>query len=400
MRQIIEYSKMAFRNIIGNKMRSLLTMLGIIIGIAAVIIVLCIGSGGQKSMQDQLSGISNGSVYIYMGGEDMTRADYMTDGDVEALKKIPGISGVSMVTSTNGTARGTREDVNASITAGNEDLNLVMPSTIEKGRLWNEGDYASARKVCTIDSKGAQELFGSDNVVGMKIQLTVNGRTNEFTIIGITKSTEMSFSRTVTAQISVPISSLAGVTEAMAEPYYQIMLLGEDTTKSGQLAQQAVNTLELRHGNAGRDNYAIMDVSAYMSEINSVMGLFTTIIAAIAAISLLVGGIGVMNIMLVSVTERTREIGIRKALGAKTRTIMFQFLVESATLTFVGGVIGIVLGVWGGIALGGVMGIQASIDPVVVIGIALISSSIGIFFGIYPARKAARLNPIEALRSD
>lgn len=143
-----------------------------------------------------------------------------------------------------------------------------------------------------------------------------------------------------------------------------------------------------------------MDVSQYTAQISSVTGMFTGIIAAIAGISLLVGGIGVMNIMLVSVTERTREIGIRKALGAKTGSITFQFLIEAGTLTLIGGVIGIVLGLWGGYGISSLMGMEGYVAPSTVVYIALFSIAIGIFFGIYPARKAARLSPIEALRTE
>ena len=400
MRQSFEYAKMAFRNITGNKMRSLLTMLGIIIGIGAVIVVLCIGNGGQQSIQQELAGIANGSVYLMLSGDEITDADFITDGDIEAISRINGISDVTMLSGASGTARGTREDVRASIDSGNASLNKVMPSTLLSGRFWNENDYNMRSRVCTVDSEGAKELFGSDNVVGMKVRLTVYGRSADFTIVGITKTQGMNFGRNITANFTVPQSSLAALTDVASGPYYQIAILAENEMQSAALGRQAAAMLEMRHGNAGRDMYAILDVGMYMAEINTVITLFTTIIAVIAGISLLVGGIGVMNIMLVSVTERTREIGIRKALGAKTGTIMFQFLVESAILTLVGGVIGIALGVWGGAALGGLMGISASVGWDMIVAIVLFSSAIGIFFGIYPARKAARLNPIEALRSE
>lgn len=401
MRQIYEYAKMAFRNIINNKMRSLLTMLGIIIGIGAVIVVLCIGSGGQQSIQQELSGITNGSVYIMPTGADVTSADLLTTSDIESIGQIPGVAGVTMLTTVRGTCRGTRgEDVQASIEAGNAAMNMVVPTTLLSGRFWNESDYTTGRKVCTIDSTGAKELFGSDNVLGMTVELNIYGRSATYTIVGVTKSQQLSFGRTVTAYFTAPISSLETISDAVEGPYNQIALLAEDSSQSYQLAKQAVTVVELKHGNSGRDLYFIVDVGQYMAEINNVIGLFTTIIAVIAGISLLVGGIGVMNIMLVSVTERTREIGIRKALGAKTRTILFQFLIESAALTLLGGIIGIILGTWGGSALGGVMGIEASIGWDMMIAIALFSSAIGIFFGIYPARKAAKLNPIEALRTE
>lgn len=400
MRQIVEYAKMAIRNITGNKMRSVLTMLGIIIGIAAVIVVLCIGGGGQQQIEEQLSGISNGSVYLMASGDDITTADMITVDDIAQIKEMSEVAAISMVAGGSGSARGTRDSVAANVQAGNGDMNIVMTTKLLRGRFWNETDFAAARKVCTVDADGARELFGSDNVLGMTMELTLFGRTAEFTIVGITETTQMNMGRDVVAQITAPASSLEMMSDQLAPPYTQLALIATQPTRSAQVARQAINMLELRHGNAGRDMYFVLDIGQFMEEINSVTGLFTTIIAAIAGISLLVGGIGVMNIMLVSVTERTREIGIRKALGAKTSTILFQFLIESATLTLVGGVIGIILGSWGGQALGSLMDINASISWGLMVGIALFSSAIGIFFGIYPARKAAKLNPIEALRSD
>ena len=204
----------------------------------------------------------------------------------------------------------------------------------------------------------------------------------------------------ITAQMTAPLSSLSTLSDDVGQPYFQIALLAQDTANSVPLAQQVLRLVESRHGNAGRDCYGIMDVSQYTAQISSVTGMFTGIIAAIAGISLLVGGIGVMNIMLVSVTERTREIGIRKALGAKTGSITFQFLIEAGTLTLIGGVIGIVLGLWGGYGISSLMGMEGYVAPSTVVYIALFSIAIGIFFGIYPARKAARLSPIEALRTE
>lgn len=381
-------------------MRTLLTMLGIIIGIAAVIVVLCIGGGGQRAIDKELSGIANGSVYLIAGGENATNADYFSDLDLQALQKMPGVSAVSMTVSVSGVARGTRENVRASVTGGNGDLQSIQPPTLLSGRIINEADYMGARKVCTVDSDGAKELFGSDNVLGMQISLSIEEKTVSYTIVGITKSTQMNFGGIATADITAPASSLATMSNLAAAPYTLLMLVADNPQESARLGQQGLTQVELRHGNSGRDIYSVLDMSQYLTQINTVTGLFTTIIAAIAGISLLVGGIGVMNIMLVSVTERTREIGIRKALGAKTRTILFQFLVESASLTLLGGIIGIILGMWGGAALGSLMDIEASIGWDLMLYIALFSSAIGIFFGIYPARKAARLNPIEALRSE
>ncbi len=403
MRHMIEYAKMAFRNIIVNKMRSLLTMLGIIIGISSVIIVLSVGQGGQKQITDQLSGIANGAIYISVYGDDVTLSDWITKKDIDAVKRLPDVDAVSMAVGTSGKVQGTREDaITANIISGNGDMELVYPMTIEKGRFWNESDFDAARRVCTIDSAGAKEIFGSDNVVGMTVQLDIYGRSADFTIVGVTKTTNPSFGPNVTAEIVAPLSALESFTGTgdVEEPYYQLTFLPADSERSATIAQGVVTLLEQRHNNAGRETYHIQDANAFVAQFNTIIGTFSGIIAAIAGISLLVGGIGVMNIMLVSVTERTREIGIRKALGAKTRTILFQFLIESATLTLFGGLIGIAIGMLGGYGLGKVLGMEAVISPGMVVGIVIFSSAIGIFFGLYPARKAARLSPIEALRSE
>ena len=402
MRQLIEYAKMAFRNISANKTRSILTMLGIIIGIGSVIMVLSVGGGGQKMMNDQLGSLANGSIYVMMGGEDITMSDYFTGADVDAVRGMNIVSAATMSSGANGSIRGTKEEFTADISSGNGDYALVFPTQLESGRMWDKADYEAARRVVTLDSNGAKALFGTDRVLGMTVQITVNGRTSDFTIVGITKSQSgYSYNRKISVSLTMPITALNTLGEGIgAEPFYQIALLSTDTTQSAKTAQQVVNLLEARHGNAGRNCYSIIDVSQYAGQISTVTSTFTGIIAAIAGISLLVGGIGVMNIMLVSVTERTREIGIRKALGAKTGSITIQFLIEAGTLTLFGGIIGILLGLWGGGAISGLLGISGYVAPTTVVGIALFSIAIGIFFGIYPARKAAKLSPIEALRNE
>lgn len=401
MRQIIEYARMAFRNIWGNKTRSALTMLGIIIGIASVIVVLCVGGGGKNQFAEQLGQFSSGSVYLYVGGESSTANDNFTEEDIVAVRGLESVEAATMAGGASGTVRGTKEEVSASISSGNGDMFRVFPATLQKGRNWDASDYEAARRVITIDSDGAKAVFGTDDVVGLTVQMTLNGRTSDFTIVGVTKSMNGSFyTGKVTANITMPQSTLIAMSDIYEGPYFQLAFLAKNSADSEAATDAVLRLVGQRHGNYGRDVYIVQDVNKMSAEINSVTGMFTNIIAAIAGISLLVGGIGVMNIMLVSVTERTREIGIRKALGAKTGSILFQFLVEAGTLTLVGGIVGIGLGLAGGFGLSSLLGLKGATSPMLVLIIALFSTAIGIFFGIYPAKKAARLNPIEALRTE
>jgi len=178
----------------------------------------------------------------------------------------------------------------------------------------------------------------------------------------------------------------------------RVMITSDDKEKTEAAGKTTIKLLENRHGNRGRDVYKAENVLKQLDQINKVLGIFTAFIGAVAAISLIVGGIGVMNIMLVSVTERTREIGIRKAIGATTKTILLQFLTESVIITLIGGIIGMILGILAAYGLGAFANITPVVSPMVIIGTVIFSSIVGIFFGIYPAKKAADLDPIEALR--
>ncbi len=402
MGQLIEYAKMGLMNIWANKSRSLLTMLGIVIGIAAVIIILVVGKGGQAQMDEQFDSISNGSVNIYMNWRNAGDSDMITVDDINAIREnLPEVAAVSPTVSLGGSLVGWDEDIAASISSGTPDRMLITKPKLVHGRYWTEDDYNQVRNVCTIDQASAREIFGSEDVVGLEIEVSVEGRVRPLKIIGVTESaTSYSYNRDITAAIEMPLSTLQAYNDSIGSYFGSIDFTAQDPNASQQVARKVLNLLEARHGNKGQEAYSSFDLAQLREEISSVTTMFTSIIAAIAGISLLVGGIGVMNIMLVSVTERTREIGVRKALGAKTGSILFQFLIEAGTLTMLGGIIGVMLGVLGGNGLALILDIPVVIDPFTVGGVVLFSSAIGLFFGIYPANKAAKLSPIEALRTN
>ena len=253
-----------------------------------------------------------------------------------------------------------------------------------------------------ITQSSARLLFGNTNVVGMSLDVSLYGITKEFTIVGI-RQDNASLLSGMMMEDSVMLEAPLSVADSAFGFYMSndaLLIVSDGAEYATQVAADSVRLMENRHNVRGRNAIGVENFNDYMSQMDQILNYITIFVVFVAAISLLVGGIGVMNIMLVSVTERTREIGIRKALGARTGSILLQFLSESAIITLLGGGIGILLGVLGASGICSLMGFTASISVGTVLGASLFSSGVGIFFGIYPARKAAALSPIEALRHE
>lgn len=403
MAQVLEYIKIALMNIRSNKGRSFLTMLGIIIGISSVIMIISIGNGVKGGINSELNAIVGGQIYVYSDGQnDEGISVEFTDEDIDALQtKVANVNAVTPRWTLSGTATGRKGIYTASMSLGMPGLEYVSSDPIIAGRYFNENDYYSANRVCVVTEASARTMFGTTNVVGMTFDFTIYGSTQEFTIIGIRKdnaSVLVTVSGTETVSIEAPLSTMK---EAGFEIVNDALLIISDGAENAsQVAADAVRLMENRHDVRGKNVIQVENFNDYMSQMNDILSYVTIFVVFVAAISLLVGGIGVMNIMLVSVTERTREIGIRKSLGARTGSILLQFLSESAIITLLGGIIGIVIGVLGATGVCMLIGFTARISVGTVIGASLFSSAVGIFFGIYPARKAAKLSPIEALRHE
>lgn len=403
MAQILEYIKIALMNIRSNKGRSFLTMLGIIIGISSVIMIISIGNGVKGGINSELNAMAGGQIYVYSDGQnDEGISVEFTDEDIDALQtKVANVKAVTPRWTLSGTATGRKGIYTASMSLGMPGLEYVSSDPIIAGRYFNENDYYSANKVCVVTEASARAMFGTTNVVGMTFDFTMYGSTQEFTIIGIRKdnaSVLVTVVGTETVSIEAPLSAIR---EAGFEIVNDALLIISDGAENAsQVAADSVKLMENRHDVRGKNVIKVENFNDYMSQMNDILSYVTIFVVFVAAISLLVGGIGVMNIMLVSVTERTREIGIRKSLGARTGSILLQFLSESAIITLLGGIIGIVIGVLGATGVCTLIGFTARISVGTVIGASLFSSAVGIFFGIYPARKAARLSPIEALRHE
>lgn len=408
MSQFFEYLKMAVSNIKANKMRSFLTMLGIIIGISSVILIMSLGNGAKNVITEQMAGIAAGQIALYTF--DDTGSYYITKDDIEAIKEnVSGIKAINSYMYIDGNTMTQKGEFQVSASGQMASYQYFSTTGILNGRYFNESEYLAGEPVCVIGENDAVRLFGSTDVVGLNLDVILWDMEISFRIVGVEQAEKESmFTFTYeNSPISIyfPLTVLEQVYGVALDTYYQIYLLAEDHADTSAITTQVVDLLERRHQCYGEDIYQFESFNDSMQIVNTVINVVTMMISLVAAISLIVGGIGVMNIMLVSVTERTREIGIRKALGAKTRSIMLQFLSESAIITMIGGLIGILSGMAGAFL---VAKIVAMVNPMfaftpsvsirTVLTTTLFSSVIGLFFGIYPARKAAKMSPIEALR--
>ena len=404
MAQIWEYIKIALMNIKSNKGRSVLTMLGIIIGIASVIMVMAIGNGVRNQINEELESMGSGLIELYLDTtlEDVTMRFSEDDFDL-IMNNVDHVKGVTPVLGGWGNADGPKGNFEARAMGGTESLQYYSANggPVVKGKYFTKEDVESGNRVCVITENSAILMFGTTDVIGMSFELTLYGISQEVTIIGIREdSASMLMGTSSRVDMDVPLSMLSNDFYFYAEEFSDILIFAESTAYCAEVGKNAINLLENKYNTRGEGQIQVQNMADMSAQYDSILGVITTFVSFVAAISLLVGGIGVMNIMLVSVTERTREIGIRKSLGARTGSILLQFLAEAAIITLLGGLIGIVLGILGGNAIGSIANIATKTQMSTVIGATVFSSAVGLFFGIYPARKAAKLSPIEALRHE
>lgn len=390
--KITQSIKMAIKSILSNKGRSALTMLGIIIGVGSVILLTGIGGGTTQAITDQISQMGTKLITVSFNRRFSTRTiNYddlyeFTEENPELIANMtPYISGMAQAKLGN-------ENFGTSLDATDSKYETIKNVSLINGRFITDNDCDNRANVAVVGTYIQQELFDGANPVGEYIKL--NGK--KFKIIGVYEESGDSTESSADNKVTIPYTTATRFLKNKTISTYYLEGASEDVIDQAVEALEAFITKKL-----GSDSgFSVSSISEILDTMNEVTGMLTGMLAGIAAISLVVGGIGVMNIMTVSVSERTREIGIRKAIGARTTDILFQFLVESIILSALGGVIGIGVG----IGLGPVVEKLAGMDYVVQTNMVILSFcfslAIGIFFGIAPAKKAAKLHPIEALRAE
>ncbi|MEA3019055.1 MAG: putative transport system permease protein [Actinomycetota bacterium] len=403
----LENIRIAIGGIVANRMRSALTTLGILIGVGAVILVVAVGNGSAIAVQKNIQGLGTNTLIVSTGGFGAGRNRTgtqsqqvgLTAADVTALQNAanaPDVKAVSPVVnaqSVTGTYQGSTYSPAAftGVLPVYEEIRNY-PTTL--GRFISADDQSNGSKVVVLGSTVVTNLFGSPTINPVGEQVQFGSQT--FTVIGVLKTKGTNGTQNQDDIAMIPLSTMQQTFTGVATPYNQLAV--EATSASTTTAAQAeiLSTLAADHHLSTTTSFNVLNQASLLATSTSTTQTFTVLLGAVAAISLLVGGIGVMNIMLVTVTERTREIGIRQAIGARTFDIMSQFLVEAVLLTLIGGLTGVAAGLIGSHFK--IVGIQPAVTPVSVVLAFCVALAVGLFFGIYPANRAASLRPIDALR--
>lgn len=401
-----ESLRMATKALSTNKLRSGLTMLGIIIGNASVIAMIGIGEGAQKFVNAQLQSLGPNVLFIVPGSQearqlgDLDVPRNLVLADAEALAtQVPSISAVAAEKTTQGLVNYRNRNTNTSIVGTTEDFLTVRSFEIAQGRFLSNLDQRSNSSVVVIGDTLADTLFDKESPLGKQIR--IKGIT--FEVIGVLQKKGSNLGLNYDDAVMVPITTLASRIVGRTSPYgidVGFISISADSPEAMETAEfQVTNLLRLRHGTTDGDDFYISSQETLLTIADTVTGALTLMLAAIASISLFVGGIGIMNIMLVSVRERTQEIGLRKAIGANPKDILTQFLIEAVILSAIGGLVGTAVGGGGIFLIAALSPFEASVSASAVIVAVGVSGSIGLFFGVVPARQAAKLDPIVALRS-
>ena len=393
---------MAWASLIANKLRSLLTMLGIIIGVAAVIALVSIGNGVKQDIENSISSLGS-NLLVVLPGAPRTPGARSSQGsmkslkisDYEAIAKLEGVKAASPMTNGSYVVIYQNKNWTTSVAGVNSNFQDVNNWTMTSGRFFSDKNVQNRERVAVVGQTVVKNLFADEDPVGKEIRV----KNIPFRVIGVLKSKgNGTMGNDQDDTVLIPYTTSMERVEGI-DYLRRVYVVAKDDGGIDRLQADIENLLRVRHNikDTNLDDFNIQNMKSIMETMAQTTGTFTLFLGAVAAISLVVGGIGIMNIMLVSVTERTREIGVRKALGATYSVIVTQFLIEAVVISLMGGFIGIAFGIGASKVIGMVSGMSTVVSvPTIIMSFAF-SMAIGLIFGIYPARKAAKLNPIDAL---
>ena len=392
----VESFRIAFRALAANKARSLLTMLGVIIGVAAVILLVGIGTGVSDEVTGSLEGLGSNLLFVVpgqfeggIGGGGAPPGRRFTLDDVDLIaRRVEGASAVVPVFQAGATIKAGNRSMRVVVAAGNEQGTEVFTSDLADGRHYRRGEVQAASRVVALGSRVASELFPNQDPLGK--QVTLSGQ--RFTVVGYYESLGGGLGGDQDSQVYIPITT--------AQRLFNVNYVSTIVVKAADPDEIETVRRDVRRALLPTfgDEFTVFSQEQTLGILSDLLGTLTYMLAGIAGISLLVGGIGIMNIMLVSVSERTREIGIRKAVGARTYDILSQFVIEAVALSVLGGIIGIVIGWGGALLLAQTTPVPANVTLWAVAMSFFFAFGVGVFFGVYPAWKASQLDPIDALR--
>lgn len=402
---IIESVKMAATTLVANKLRSSLTMLGIIIGNASVIAMIGIGEGAQKYVAKELESLGPNVLFVIPGNRETQRVSLdlprtLVLEDARAIAtQVPSIQSVAAESNSRQLVTYRNKNTNVNVIGTTPQFLPVRQFDVGRGRFLTELDIKRSNQVAVLGAELANRLFDNADPVGQQLRI----KNVTFQVIGVMESKGSNLGVDYDDAVLIPVTTQANRIAGRTSPYgvelTYLVAAAKDANSVEAAEFQITNLLRLRHKLTGEDDFTIRSQKDALETVGKITGALTVMLTAIAGISLFVGGIGVMNIMLVSVTERTQEIGLRKAIGAREQDILIQFMIEAVILSAAGGALGTLVGVSGILLVGAFTPLQAGVSATAIVLAVGVSGGIGLFFGVVPARRAAKLDPIVALRS-